>query len=346
MRVYLAGPMRGLPQFNFPAFDAGAATLEALGHEVFNPADRDRGTGFTTKGLTGHEDLAAMGFSLREALAADTWWISRKADAVALLPGWQKSSGVAAEIALAHALGLPVGELASFDEDGPTETLEAPHGSSGSVKDAARRTESEQFFAVWDPKNAAAGEFGRNTGRVSLAKSILGEGLITEAAARENLAKNGFLPAFTSDSPGVKLRSGEYVAEVRTTSATGGEKGTKPERYDLIPVGALSKVAALYGRGAAKYEAHNWRKGYEWSKSYAALQRHATQFWNGEDNDAEMDLPHMASVAFHALALLTFMEEHPGFDDRYKPEATEPGCCDGVLSACSDCHASDLGACS
>lgn len=43
MRVYLAGPMRGLPQFNFPAFDAGAATLEALGHEVFNPADRDRG---------------------------------------------------------------------------------------------------------------------------------------------------------------------------------------------------------------------------------------------------------------------------------------------------------------
>lgn len=304
MRVYLAGPMRGLPQFNFPAFDAGAATLEALGHEVFNPADRDRGTGFTTKGLTGHEDLAAMGFSLREALAADTWWISRNADAVALLPGWQKSSGVAAEIALAHALGLPVGELADFGEDGPITTLEAPHGSSGSVRDTARRTESEQFFAAWDPEKAA-GEFGRNTGRVAFAKE-----------------------------------------EVRTTSTTGGEKGTKPERYDLIPVGALAKVAALYGRGAAKYAAHNWRKGYEWSKSYAALQRHATQFWNGEDNDPEMDLPHMASVAFHALALLTFMEEQPGFDDRYKPEATEPDCCDGVLSACSDCHASDLGACS
>jgi len=112
--------------------------------------------------------------------------------------------------------------------------------------------------------------------------------------------------------------------EVRTTSATGGEKGMKNERFDLIPVGAMSVVAELYGKGAKKYSAHNWRKGYEWSKSYAALQRHANAFWDGEDidPDPQTQLPHMAAVVFHALTLLTFMTEQPGFDDRFKkPES-------------------------
>lgn len=105
--------------------------------------------------------------------------------------------------------------------------------------------------------------------------------------------------------------------EVRSVSATGAEKGTKPERFDLLPTEALALVARHYGAGAAKYSAHNWRKGYEWSKSYAALQRHANAFWGGEDIDAETGSPHMAGVAFHALSLLTFMLEHPEMDDRF-----------------------------
>lgn len=236
MKIYIAGPMRGIAEFNSPAFDEVQRILEKMGHETFNPAERDRSTGFDVAGMTGHENLADAGFSLRDALHADTRWISLYADAVALLPGWEKSSGVAAEVALARALGIPVAEYANFNEDGPTVIVPTAVKPSG---------------------------------------------------------------------------------EIRTTSATGGEKGTKPERYDLLPIQALAKVAQLYGRGADKYAAHNWRKGYEWSKSYAALQRHATQFWGGEDNDAEMDLPHMASVAFHAFALLTFMEEQRDFDDRY-----------------------------
>lgn len=333
MKVYLAGKMRGVPEFNFPAFDAGAATLKALGHTVFNPADRDRSVGFSTAGMTGNEDLAAQGFSLREALAADTEWISLHAEAVALLPGWQKSAGVAAEIALAHALGLPVGPLEDFTEDGPSVALPAPLGSSGRVT----VKESGVYGIGGTPDSLrvtlASGVYADGEildhGRVAFAKEAP---TVTEAEARAIFDKTGSAPAFWSDSPKVTFTNA--TNEVRTTSATGGEKGTKPERYDLIPVGALAKVAALYGRGAAKYEAHNWRRGYEWSKSYAALQRHATQFWNGEDNDAEMDLPHMASVAFHALALLTFMEEQRAFDDRYKPAPVE--CC-GENAACSNC---------
>ena len=234
--------MRGLPEFNFPAFDKAHDYLTGRGHEPFSTADRDRSTGFDTTGMTGHENLADLGFSLREALAADTEYISKHAEAIALLPGWERSSGAAAEIALAHALGLPVAPYDSFGEGGPSKPITAELPPSGAI------------------------------------------------------AKSG---------------------EVRTTSSTGGEKGTKPERFDLIPLEALAQVARLYGRGAEKYAAHNWRKGYEWSKSYAAMQRHATQFWNGEDIDPEMQLPHLASVAFHAFALMTFMEEHPDFDDRY-----------------------------
>lgn len=91
----------------------------------------------------------------------------------------------------------------------------------------------------------------------------------------------------------------------------------KAERYDLIPVEALATVAKLYGFGAKKYDEHNWRKGYEWSKSYAALQRHSNEFWKGVDLDPETGLPHLAAVCFHAFTLMTFMEEHPQFDDRF-----------------------------
>lgn len=108
--------------------------------------------------------------------------------------------------------------------------------------------------------------------------------------------------------------------EVRSVSSTGGEKGTKDERFDLLPQEALVKVARHYGVGARKYAAHNWRKGYEWSKSFAAMQRHANAFWSGEDIDEETGSPHMAAVAFHALTLLTFMDEQPDFDDRYKAD--------------------------
>lgn len=112
------------------------------------------------------------------------------------------------------------------------------------------------------------------------------------------------------------------MTEVRSVSSTGGEKGTKEERFDLLPTEALAKVARHYGIGAQKYAAHNWRRGYEWSKSYAALMRHLTAFWGGEDIDEETGSPHMAAVTFHALALLTFMDEQREFDDRYKPETT------------------------
>ena len=105
--------------------------------------------------------------------------------------------------------------------------------------------------------------------------------------------------------------------EVRIKNAiTGGEKGSKEARFGLIPIGPLTELAKLYGKGAAKYAERNWELGYDYSLSYDALQRHATAWWGGEDADPEMGTSHLASVIFHAMALMQFQEQHPEMDNR------------------------------
>ncbi len=106
MKIYLAGPMSGIPDFNFPAFHAAATMLREQGHEVFNPAEKDEEI-HDKSIFVGAGDVAACekkGFSLRAALAADMKAIAEWADCIALLPGWEYSGGARAEWALAAAL--------------------------------------------------------------------------------------------------------------------------------------------------------------------------------------------------------------------------------------------------
>jgi hypothetical protein len=97
---------------------------------------------------------------------------------------------------------------------------------------------------------------------------------------------------------------------------TGAKKASKLARFDLVPVTPLYQLAEHYGRGAEKYEPRNWEKGYPWSLSYAALMRHLMKWWDGEDIDPETGSNHMVAVAWHAFALLEFVNEHPEKDDR------------------------------
>lgn len=113
--------MRNIAQFNFPAFAEAAKLLRDEGHEVFNPAERDLDTygDIASDNAVGSEALANQrGFNLREALGADLAWICKEADAIALLPGWEKSKGVRAELATANALGLQVTYLIAREEGG------------------------------------------------------------------------------------------------------------------------------------------------------------------------------------------------------------------------------------
>lgn len=106
-RIYLAGPMTGLPDYNFPAFMKAAAYLRSQGAIVFNPAENDLlryGADFLQH---------AERFDPRKTFGDDTRWICEYADAIALLPGWENSTGVKAELALAKALHLAVFEVAA-----------------------------------------------------------------------------------------------------------------------------------------------------------------------------------------------------------------------------------------
>lgn len=107
MKIYLAGPMTGLPMFNFPAFDAAEEMLRSLGHDVINPAQLDRDVGFDPATTVVSQEF------LRDALRRDLSALC-DADAIAMLPGWEKSGGARVEWTLATHLGLDVVYLSPF----------------------------------------------------------------------------------------------------------------------------------------------------------------------------------------------------------------------------------------
>jgi Domain of unknown function (DUF4406) len=99
MSVYIAGPMTGLPEFNFPAFAAVARELRAQGCDVVSPheisiqADPSLAHGADAK--------LPYEFYLRNSPGCDE---------VVLLPGWERSKGACLEREIAQALKMTVTE--------------------------------------------------------------------------------------------------------------------------------------------------------------------------------------------------------------------------------------------
>jgi hypothetical protein len=90
-RIYLSGPMTGLPDFNVPAFHEAAAALRGLGFDVVSPAEIN-----ADQSTTWHAALRADIKALCDC------------DAIALMSGWERSNGAHLELHLAHRLGLDV----------------------------------------------------------------------------------------------------------------------------------------------------------------------------------------------------------------------------------------------
>lgn len=109
--------------------------------------------------------------------------------------------------------------------------------------------------------------------------------------------------------------------EVRAVSATGGEKGTKLARFDLIPADVMWELAEHFGKGSMKYDDNNWQKGYDWGHSIAALERHLNLFKQGVDYDDDPSLPgepsrHIVAALWHCMALAWFQLHRKEFDNR------------------------------
>lgn len=105
--------------------------------------------------------------------------------------------------------------------------------------------------------------------------------------------------------------------EIRVTDPdTGGQKGRKPERMDLLPPAPLAELSRVYGFGAEKYDDFNYLLGYRWRLSLGALLRHINAWALGEDLDTESGLHHLAHAAWHCNTLQMFQLHELGVDDR------------------------------
>ena len=99
MKLYLAGPMRGHPQCNFPVFHRAAVELRAAGYEVWSPAENDVFIGLTEETAQTVTTKAAMHLDLPALL---------EQDAIAVLEGWERSKGATLEVYVARACDMPV----------------------------------------------------------------------------------------------------------------------------------------------------------------------------------------------------------------------------------------------
>lgn len=98
-RLYVAGPMTGYADWNFPAFERAAEDLRDEGYEVVSPHEIDLEGGFDPSG-------DGAGFDLRAALERDVEAVL-EADGVALLDGWEQSPGAVIEVLTASSKGAP-----------------------------------------------------------------------------------------------------------------------------------------------------------------------------------------------------------------------------------------------
>lgn len=119
-RIYISGPMRNVPDLNMPAFDAAADRLRAAGFAIVNPADIGRNLA-RTMGVPPDEIADSM------YLLADLHEL-QNCEAMVLLPGWERSRGVAVEIALCRFLNIPIFQsIEQLLEEGAMKTCGCYH---------------------------------------------------------------------------------------------------------------------------------------------------------------------------------------------------------------------------
>lgn len=102
MKVYVSGPITGIPDLNRDAFAAAAAALKAHGLEPLNPHD-----------VVPNSDTATW----EQCLRADITSLVQECDGIALLDGWETSRGSKLEVHIGMALHMKVQPLQSWLEE-------------------------------------------------------------------------------------------------------------------------------------------------------------------------------------------------------------------------------------
>jgi len=99
-KFYLAGPMTGIAQFNFPAFYSAAAALRSRGLEIVSPAELDQASGIADKAMAstdGRLTTSGIEQTWGDLLARDVKIVADEVDGIIFLDGWQASRGARLE---------------------------------------------------------------------------------------------------------------------------------------------------------------------------------------------------------------------------------------------------------
>ncbi|CAB4183405.1 Protein of unknown function DUF4406 [uncultured Caudovirales phage] len=153
--VYVAGPMSGIPDFNYPAFRAASKDLRERGYVVTDPVEID-----DQVGVVGIIDDAAGLISARgwvDCLSRDIQILcDPEISAVVVLPGWEKSKGAKLEVHVARTLGKRIFSYPELNpvlsaEDAPKETI---------LEEASRLVEGDRGDDYGHPRD----DFARTAG--------------------------------------------------------------------------------------------------------------------------------------------------------------------------------------
>lgn len=126
-KYYLAGPMSGIPQYNFPKFERIAKELRQAGYEIISPAELDSDA-IRTEALASddgkidgqlpvdNKTLKIGGETWGQILGRDVRVIADEADGVVVMDGWENSKGARLEVFVAN---LGKRQLMVYDPNHP-----------------------------------------------------------------------------------------------------------------------------------------------------------------------------------------------------------------------------------
>ncbi len=111
--------------------------------------------------------------------------------------------------------------------------------------------------------------------------------------------------------------NGGKVADIVIKQGGTKHDDGKPD-ISLLSSTAVLKIAQVMTFGKKKYDAHNWRKGFPYSRLLSAALRHIFAYVGGETLDPESGISHLAHACCCLMMVLEFETTKPELDDRYQ----------------------------
>lgn len=321
--IYLAGPMTGIENYNYDEFHRVAGILRGWGYTVLNPAEH----------FSGDQSLPHEVY-INHAKQV----IKHQANGIVLLPGWEKSLGVARELEEAKEKGLPT--YAFHDANGYSgpwlERLnqwhDAPEYTAGIdpmdeapiqayLNIQAGPNEVVPFQSVNFPIEKKDEEYG---GEVPAGFYFTSYGaqadvdtfdafspvtpeqiedyrhVLTTEELREHMIRDGIIQIEDYQSP--KFEEFDSGAKRDIQSGRG--------RYDLLSPHPIRRVAVVYEEGAAHYGERNYEAGMPVARCLSSALRHIFSYMTGDDTE-----DHLARAYWNIGAMMHMEAEHPELQD-------------------------------